>query len=367
MPVKRLLRALSIIIGLLLLSVVVLYYGSLQWLFNQWMTDKLYSHGVIVPLISLYLIWLKREQFVHLIEKPRYVLGSALILISCIILLVGRVGAIIQFEAISLLLMLPALVLFVLGSSWFACLWVPLGYLVFMVPVIDPFVEQIQFPFQLISAKIAALSLKLLGFTLYREGIYLHFSNIVIEVARECSGIHFLFSVFAIGVPLVYITQKSWFKALIVLFSGFIAVILINSARVALASYMGHVHGADVLHGPGHIFRGWFVAQVGWVAIFLINWIVCKFPSRSEYRLFEKWRSTSSSQDKLSRAGKSATLPAGIALSIMLAMIIYLNAFAIARPLPPKQDLATFPVVLNTLVGKDRNWLNDESLLRAME
>jgi exosortase len=346
----------------LMAGIWLLYFPAFRWMFNHWLTDKLYSHGFIVPFISFYLVWLKRDQFLFLKHHPQYFWGSLMILICAVILWIGRASAIIQLESISLLLMLPALILFILGWRWLACLWMPLGYLLFMVPLIDSFLGKIQYPFQLISAKIAASTLTILGFSIFHDEIYIQFPNITIEVAKECSGIHFLFSVFAIAIPLVYITQKTWLKASCVLFSGFVLVILINSARVAISGYLGDKYGAEMIHGSSHIFSGFLVAQVGWVAIFFVNWAVSKLPSRSPYRLFEKWKDKDPVAANTSQENRSFLWPIGISGLILLGLFCWVNVFAVLRPIPIKKDLAAFPDRIDGMIGNTRDWLHDDVL-----
>ena len=57
--------------GLLLVAVLtVLYAPVLKILVQQWYNDADYSHGFLVPLLSLYLIWQRREKLALIVRRP---------------------------------------------------------------------------------------------------------------------------------------------------------------------------------------------------------------------------------------------------------------------------------------------------------
>lgn len=340
------------------LALGCLYQVSLAWLVSQWLTDKVYSHGFLIPLISIYLVWLKRDFLPNIKICPAHIIGSICILFSLIMLFIGRVGVFVQLEAISLLLILPSIVLFLLGWDYLKALALPLFYLQFMVPWLDPLIDKIHLPFQLITAELAAFFLKLIGYPVFQDKVYIHLPNIALEVARECSGISFLITVIAIGLALVYLTQKTWKRAVLVLLSGVFVVILANGIRVAIAGVLGQCYGPGMLHGPGHIFQGWFVAQVGLVGIFIVNWWVAKRESPIETRLFER-ASLIIQTDNSNGPQQSVSTRATLALlSTLVVFCGYLYLFATPKAVSPGAPL---PYRVGSWYGHDDPWLEGES------
>ena len=53
---------------------------------------------------------------------------------------------------------------------------------------------------------------------------------------------------------------------------------------------VGSYSGGSTLHGPFHLFQGWFVAQGAILVLFLVNWGVAKLPCGSRVRLYERWK-----------------------------------------------------------------------------
>jgi len=352
-------RRLIITFGLLGFAFVFLYLVTFEWLLDQWLNDRVYSHGFIVPMISLYIVWINRERLAVLKPRPGYLWGGLLLLISMPLLLVGRVGAVVQAETLSFFLALPGVILFVWGWSHLRALALPLLYLQFMVPWMDLFMERLQWIFQLISAEIGSFLLSALGYSVFHDSIYIQLPGITMVVARECSGINFLISVLAIALPWVYLSQNTWRRAVVVLVSGCVITVLANGVRVALAGIMGSNYGLEMLHGPGHIFRGWFVAQVGWIGVFLVNWAVLRFRSGSGSRLYEKWKKSDIVKNDVSLQ-TGLTRPIIIVMVFLFGFGIYMHGFALPRPIPLKQSFATFPYRIGDWKGRDSDWLKSE-------
>ncbi|MBV5329740.1 MAG: exosortase/archaeosortase family protein, partial [Chlorobium sp.] len=166
-------RYLFLAIPLLAILIPLLYYPTLKWLVQIWSTDEQFSHGFLVPLISFYLIWSVRGWLKHVPIKASLIWGGILILASLLLLLVGRSGAFMHAEGISLFFFLPGVVLFLLGWEFLKVLGIPLFYLQFMIPWLDPFFEKIQPLFQLISAKIA-ISLLTLKYPVFADNLHIY-------------------------------------------------------------------------------------------------------------------------------------------------------------------------------------------------
>lgn len=334
------------------LATVVLYRNFFAWLVDQWSSDRLYSHGFVVPLVSFYLVWVVRERLLAVATRPAPWLAGCLLLPAAAALIAGRWGAFVQLEAISFLLLLPGVILLLWGRHWCRILLFPMLYLQFMVPWLDPVLPRLQKPFQLLSAQLSVWLFKVLGVPVLHRGVFIDLPNISLEVARECSGVHFILSVMAIALPLVYLTQRTWKRAAVVLVSGTVITILANGLRIFIDGCLGLRYGADLLHGPGHIFRGWFVAQVGWVGVFLVNWIVGRGGDRSAPKLCDRWRSGGSEQEPR----RSPPLRHVVWLTAAIVGCALVLASAAPRPVPLKAPLEAFPLAMGPWSGRDIPW-----------
>jgi EpsI family protein len=353
MPVSR--RNASYIVLLVLLACVV-YYQTWVWLLGIWSTDKAYSHGFLIPFIAAFLVRIKRSQIEALAPEPSLLWGGITLLAAAGLAVIGRAGAMVQAEGISFLIFLPGIVLFLLGWHYLKALGMALFYLQFMVPWTEEFIDRVHQPFQYVSAELATWLLRGFGYPVFHDGLYIQLPNISLEVAEACSGVQFLTSVVALGIPLVYLTQKTWRRAAIVLGAGFLITILSNSLRVALAGVMGQTYGVELLHGPHHLLQGWFVSWVGLGGLFFVNMIVSKRPSPFEFGLFERWKAS-----PLLSSNPAGRMPLTGALwgaFLFLAIFgIYLNGFSTPREVPISKNLAGFPEKIGPWQGHDSAWI----------
>ena len=107
-------RALKLFIGLAWLAA---YYDVIWRLMDDWRVDENYSHGFLIPFISGYAIWAKRETLRTLPAKPRWLMGGALMALAALMLFAGVMGAELYLTRLSLVLSLVALTVYFGGLS----------------------------------------------------------------------------------------------------------------------------------------------------------------------------------------------------------------------------------------------------------
>lgn len=271
---KKLLMKLSFIIVIFLFT----FASQIKTLINTWSSRDDYSHGFLIPIISLYFIWSEREKLRSIAIEPRRFLGFSLLLIGGLICLMGKVSSVIFVQQISLLIILPALILTLLGTQHLKSMALPLGYLILMIPILDVFINNIHWPFQLFSASMSAGLLSLMNVPVLQTANYLQLPNITLEVAKECSGMKYLVSIIALAIPLAYFTQRDFaMKALLVVSSFFIAIGT-NILRITFIGIWSQM-GGKVLHGPMHILQGLFVSVVGFIFLFILALLLNRFTS----------------------------------------------------------------------------------------
>lgn len=260
---------------MLLVGALLFCYGPvLIALVGQWLANDIYSYAFLVPVISGYMIYAQYDRLEVLALKESLgpgwiVLGGGLGL-----LIVGWVGHLLLIQEISLLVTIAGLVLIFLGMDALRVLWVPIAYLLFMMPVWGFLTDPLQMPSRLFSASVAAAMLKLTGLTIYQHGIYLELPKITLEVARECSGVNYLFAVAAIGVPLSLFYLHGWIHRVILLCSALAIAMLANGLRITLIGLVAAYDLSTDSHGPFHILQGLFVSTVGFIGIFAVLWLL---------------------------------------------------------------------------------------------
>lgn len=350
-------QRITIHLGLLGAAILFVYYRTFDWLLYIWWTHPRYSHGFLVPLIAAYLVWIKRDYLLQLPRRPNLPMGGLLLSISAILLLVGRAGGYPLFEAISLPILLPGIVLSIWGPAHLRAVMLPLIYLQFMIPWMEELIARVSLPFQLLSARLGAILLQAIGFSVLRERTVLQLPHMAIDVVSECSGIGYFISIVALGIPLVYFTQRTWWRAAGVLAFGATIVFPANGVRVALVGLVGSYFGESSFSDPLHSLVGLSVTTVGIVFLFLVNWAVSQLPCDRPEKLCDRWRGFTGNlvpTKTLSRTARSSAL----LIVLLLGFGYYLHFFAPSRPVPPKRLLSGFPYLLNGRLGRDSAWIN---------
>jgi len=337
--------------GLMIAASMLFLYGEvISALVGQWWSNDMYSYGFLIPFISLYMVWVKRENILSIRPSPAYIPGTLILFISFSMLMAGHAGGIIVLEELSLPFTIAGIVVLLLGIHSLRFLWLPIVYLFFMIPVWDFITGFLHFPFQNFSAATGAGLLDMIGIPVYREGIFVELPNVTLKVARECSGVNYVLAVIALGIPMAYLFLKSRTKRIILLCSSIIIALTANGLRVALIGAFSYYGIGDNIHGPFHMLQGLFVSVVGYAALFGGVFILAGGLPVLHYRQADgQDKSTSSLNISVI---KNLVLPAIIIIivSLLLGSYIYFHK---TSPIPLKKALIWFPYEIGNWTGTD--------------
>lgn len=301
----------------------------------SWKNSSEYSHGFLVPFISLYLIWECKGMLEHIRPSPSYISGFFLLLFGLVLHLAGQRAGVLILQEVSLIITIAAIVLFILGPGYLKGLSFPILYLLFMLTSWGIFTEKLHMPFQLFSANLSTKLLYLMGIPAYLESMYIELPNITLEVARECSGVNYLVAVAAIGIPLAYVTLKSWPRRVLLVAGALIIAVLANSLRVALIGVLSYYNITGALHGPMHILHGMFVSVIGFIVLFA-GVLLLSEKKKADIKTGAAQQCAKPVREK------TYIYPVLITALTLLFFGIFLNYFP-PSPIKPKQDIRQFP------------------------
>ena len=144
--------ALWIAAGLLL---VPMFWWMGRWMYIRWTaTNSYYSHGFLIPLVSLGKLWWRRDKLAACSRRPcgwgvPFVMAGLLMHLLASGMKVGFASG------FAFLFVLGGLTLTLFGPQLTRLAAFPIGYLVFMVPLPFDFVEKLSFNLKLLSAGAA--------------------------------------------------------------------------------------------------------------------------------------------------------------------------------------------------------------------
>ena len=253
-------------IGTCLFCIGILYYSVFQTLVYDWTNDPDFSHGFLIPFISLYLIWQKADELERLPVAPRN-FGILVIIGGLVLLMIGNLAAEYFTQRVSFLIIVSGIILFLLGRQHLKLLAFPIVFLIFMIPIPSILMLKITFPMQLFAAKVATATLQLIDIPVLREGNVIHLVDNTLEVERACSGIRSLISLLAIGTVLAYfITRVNWQRVVVIL-SCFPIAIATNAFRVTMTGVLANYYGMKMAEGFFHGFSGMVLYFAGLILV----------------------------------------------------------------------------------------------------
>lgn len=256
--------------SLLLLAAALAYAHAvaLVGMKAMWDGTPMYSFGYIVPFVSAYLVWTRREALAAVVPAPAWIPGFAALAVAIGLLVGGHLGGVLIAQQLAVVVSLVAVVLLVWGRQALRLVWMALAYLLLVVPFWDAFTEPLHLPFQQLSANLGVQMLHLVGVPAHRDGVFLYLPNITLEVARACSGVNYLIAILALGVPLAYLYLPTNGRRLLLVTSAVAVAALSNSLRVAMIGVLAYYDVGSPLHGPAHVLHGLFVSGIGYVVLF---------------------------------------------------------------------------------------------------
>ena len=181
-----------------------LYWPTLRWLASEWLSNAYYSHGRVVPLVSAFFAWRRREGL-EITPSNWGLLGLGAGLALYLAAAWLRAPFV---SAFSLIVVLAGLVWFLLGVAALRRLFFPIAFLAFMVPL--PFVEAASAPLQSFTAEGATRWVQLLGVPATNQGGQVILPNSSLVVGAPCSGLRSIVAMLTLAAVAVFVVEGRW-------------------------------------------------------------------------------------------------------------------------------------------------------------
>lgn len=257
----------ALIVGI---SLAVLYRSILLDLALDWWNDPNYSHGLVLPFITLWLIWRRKEKLAAIPRVPSN-LGLIVMIGSLGLLFLGEVGAELFLTRISLLGFLGGLVLFFFGWKHLRLTAFPLALLLLAIPLPAVIFYQITFPLQVLASKLGSSLLEASRVPVLREGNVIFLPNITLEVAEACSGIRSLFTLATLTILYGYLAEDSLWMRLAVVAMTVPLALFSNGLRIMGTGILAQYVTPEAAEGFLHTFSGWFIFIVAMITLMAIH------------------------------------------------------------------------------------------------
>ena len=255
-------------LALVAVSVPVFWIG-LTSLVRAWSTPE-YSHGWLIPIISLYLFLRELRQmpehrplgFWNLRARWQ---GLAVIALGLAIALVGNVTRIPHFATYGLIVWVGGVVLTVFGWQRGKQHQLPVFHLIFMLPLPTFVYFKLIAFLQTVSSEIGVFFVRLMNIPVYLEGNIIDLGVYKLQVAEACAGLQYLFPILSFTYLFAILYRgPMWHKVFLFLLAAPLTV-LMNSFRIGMIAILVNQYGIGHAEGFLHAFEGWviFITCIG--------------------------------------------------------------------------------------------------------
>ncbi|MBN1905421.1 MAG: exosortase/archaeosortase family protein [Deltaproteobacteria bacterium] len=245
-----------IFLVLALITVGILYRESLGHLLYAVMNREGSSHGIFVPFISAYFIWLNHKALAKI--RPEFNMFG-LIIIAIGLVPVFFSGWPYQLHILGFIIYLSGAVLLILGWSFYKEISFPLYFLISLTPIPDDIYLDLAETIRVISFGGSRIVISILGIPFFHEGNLIHLHNATLEVAIGCSGIRYLVSYFVFSFAYAYLFKSVLWSRLAVVVSSIFISLIASVGRLSSIFILTHYISPKMAEHWPHVIISWTV------------------------------------------------------------------------------------------------------------
>lgn len=221
------------IVGVVVLAALAIYATRTEWadiLQIAW-RDEESSHIYLVPIISVWILWVRRGRF-RTCQPTRRWVGPIVVLLGCLINAYGYGNSMQALWHSGAVLILVGSILTVLGTDMLIRFAPAFAVLIFIVPVPGMARQQIAIPLQEQTAEVTYLVFQFLGVSIARSGSILSINGMEVGIAEACNGLRMVFALALVSYAFAFGAPLRWYVRLIVVGLSPISAIACNVIRL---------------------------------------------------------------------------------------------------------------------------------------
>jgi exosortase D (VPLPA-CTERM-specific) len=266
-------------LALLVITALPVYWIGLVSLGAAWITPE-YSHGPLIPAISLYLFL--RELRARAGMAPPDQTGDQVanrrpgILLLLAALTLGIFGNLVHIPDVvtyALILWVGGVMLTGFGWAEGRYHFLPVVHLVFMLPLPQFIYWKLSIFLQGISSELGVMFVSAMGVPVFLEGNIIDLGIYKLQVAEACSGLRYLFPILSFSYLFAILYRGPFWHKIVLLLTAAPLTVLMNSVRIGVIGVLVDRYGIEQAEGFLHFFEGWvvFLACVGLLFLLAIG------------------------------------------------------------------------------------------------
>jgi exosortase len=236
---------LIILVGLIGLLVAA-YWDMLTLTSAAWSED-LYSHGWIIPLFSVGLLWLRWQPFQASVPPMERWVGFLILALGLSARLFAAKYTVLPVDRLSFIPSMFGAFMLVGGFHAVRWAWPAIAFLVFMFPLPTALEVTVLNRLQRMATISSTFVLQTLGVAAFRTGNLISIPGMgqPLNVAEACAGLRMATIFGALAVAMVFIIDRPWWDKLMILLSAIPIALIVNIVRITVTAVLTMWAGQD--------------------------------------------------------------------------------------------------------------------------
>jgi exosortase len=261
------------------------YWGTGAELVRVWSHDPTYSHGYIVVLFAVYLLWRRKDMLRG--DCAPSILGLPLLLAAALARVLGGFYHLVWVDEASLLPALAGICLLCGGKPALKWASLPIAFLLLAVPLPGSIGTALSLPLKRFATVASTYFLQVFGFTAVADANVILLEGHELGIIDACSGLRMLVVFFATAAMLaLLVEERPLLIRLILLVSAVPIALIANVTRVTLTGILTETAGDAVAQKVYHDFAGWLMMAIGlvlfWAELLILARLILPAPGPRE-------------------------------------------------------------------------------------
>jgi len=335
------------------------FWGGISELMTRWEKQEEYSHGYMIPMVTAYLIWQRRDLLKTIEFKPAW-LPVGFVFLGLLISIIGEISALYVLIHFSLILIILGMAWSLMGWNGFKYVLIPVILLGFAIPLPYFLEATLTAELQLISSKLGVVFIRLFGIPVFLEGNVIDLGGFSLQVVEACSGLRYLYPLMGVGFIAAYMYQVEYWKRVIVFLSTIPITILMNSLRIGIIGILVEHWGTGMAEGFIHFFEGWIIFIACLAILITEMWLLTKVGNKSEsFRsVFALPEYKISEEATVIHKTRTLTPPFFVIMALISVSLVAVNMLDQREEvIPERKSFVTFPLLIDDWQGKQESLL----------
>ncbi|WP_179378119.1 VPLPA-CTERM-specific exosortase XrtD [Jannaschia marina] len=331
------------------LAALPLFWSGLVSLGQAWATPE-YSHGPLIPLISLFLFLRElRDRPTADPHPPTRWPGLILGALALALALAGARTSIPDLVTYAIILWTMAIVLLAMGWTRGRRHWASVFHLVFMLPLPQVLYWKVSTALQGVSAQIGVALVETAGVPVYLDGQIIDLGVWQLQVAEACSGLRYLFPILSFSYLTAILYRGPMSHRVILFAMAAPLAILLNAVRIGIIGLLVDRHGIAQAQGFLHVFEGWVVFGLCIAILFVTALALSRLRPTGGPMLDLETSGLAAQAARITGIGGARAL---LALTVLTFGVTALHLTVTRAGDPPVARLASYPMQLDDWQGR---------------